>query len=149
PRAVARSTTSPSRTTTTGSGRRLRPRTGVKADWRRFLIGMLRSRCDGFGDHPLVVVDGDRVEQLPAELCEQADGGNGLLHARPAAAGPGEHRPHQRQAGPFAGEEADDLHPPAGLAEGARDAVGGPDAAVVFGRGPQVGDEVLEVAPEA
>jgi len=85
---------------------------------------MLRSRCDSFGDHPLVVVDGDRVEQLPAKLCEQADGGNGLLHAPPAVAGPVQHRPYQRQAGPLAGEAADDLHPLAGLAEGALDEFG-------------------------
>jgi hypothetical protein len=43
---------------------------------------------------------------------------------RPAVAGLVQHRPYQRQAGPLAGEAADDLHPPAGLAEGALDEVG-------------------------
>ena len=64
---------------------------------------------------------GSPVEVRAAELGEEADRGNGLVDASPAAAGPVEHGPHQRQAGPFAGESADDLHSAAGLAEGAFD----------------------------
>ncbi len=76
-------------------------------------------------------------------------GGDGLLYASPSTAGPVEHGPHERQAGAFAGEPADDLHPPAGLAEGAFDEVGVPDAAMVLSREPPVGEEVLEVVLEA
>lgn len=72
-----------------------------------------------------------------------------LLDSSPATAGPVEHGPHQRQAGPLAGESADHLHSAACLAEGALYEVGVPDAAVVFGGEAQVGDEVLEVALEA
>jgi hypothetical protein len=95
---------------------------------------MLCSRCDSRGRH-LPVVDGDGIEELAAELGEQPDRRDGLLHASPAAAGPVEHCPHQRQAGAFAGQSADDLHPPAGLTEGAFDEVGVPDAGMVLGTG--------------
>src|ERR671911_925957 len=81
---------------------------------------MLRSCCDGLGGRLLVRFDWGWIDEFSAELGEAADGGDGLLHASPAAAGPVEYRPHQRQARAFAGEPADDLHSPAGLAEGAR-----------------------------
>ena len=91
----------------------------------------------------------DWIEQLPAQLGQQSDGRDRLLHAPPATAGPVEHRPHQAQAGPLAGEPADDLYPTAGLAEGALDEVGVADAGMVLGREAQVGNEVLEVVLEA
>ena len=52
------------------------------------------------------VDDGDGGEQLPADLGQEADGGDRLLDAPPPPAGPVEHRPHEREAGPFAGEPA-------------------------------------------
>lgn len=109
---------------------------------------MLRSRCDALGDH-LLVDDGDRIEQLAAELGEQPDGRDGLLHATPAAAGVVEHRPHQRKARALAGEAADDLDPPTCLTEGPLDEVGVPDAAPVLSGEAQERDQVLEVVLEA
>src|SRR5438094_4836818 len=107
---------------------------------------MLRGGCDSFGEH-VVVVDEDVVEQLTAEFGEEADRGNGLVDASPAAAGSVEHGPHQRQAGPFAGESADDLHSAAGLTEGALYEVGVPDAAVGLGGERRGGDGVAERGP--
>src|SRR5437016_2428963 len=98
---------------------------------------ILGSLCDSFGDHILNVVDGYRAEEFTAELGEQADRGDGLLHAAPTTAGPVEHCPDQRQAGPLAGESADHLDSAACLAEGALDEVGVPDATVVLGGEPQ------------
>jgi hypothetical protein len=106
---------------------------------------MLRGGCDGLGDH--LRRDG-RVDQLAAQVLQQAQcGGHG--QAAPAAAGPVEHGPHQRQARALAGEPADDLHPSAGLTEGALDEVRVPDALPVLGREPQVHGERREVVGDA
>ena len=43
--------------------------------------------------------------------------------------------PDERQAGALTGEAADHLDPPAGLAEGALDEIGVPDAVPVLSRG--------------
>jgi hypothetical protein len=108
---------------------------------------MLRSRRDSLVDG--VLLNDVGVEQLAAKLGKQADGAEGLLHAPPAPAGPVEHRPHQAQAAALPGEPTDDLDPSAGLAEGALDEVGVPDAVVVLGGEAQVGDQVVEVTLEA
>src|SRR5438477_2356750 len=90
---------------------------------------MLRSRCDSFG---LAITSSSATStgsnSSRRKLSEQADGGDSLLHAPPAAAGPVEHRPHQRQTGALAGEPTDDLHPPTRLDEGALYEVGVPNA---------------------
>ena len=79
------------------------------------------------------------VEELAAEILKQADGGRGVDQTPPAAAGPVQHRPHQREAGPLAGEAADHLGPPAGLPEGPLEQVGVADPLPVLGLG--TGDE--------
>jgi hypothetical protein len=49
------------------------------------------------------------VEQLAAEVLEQPGGGRSVGQPGPAAAGQGQDRPDQSEAGPLAGEPADDL----------------------------------------
>jgi hypothetical protein len=75
---------------------------------------MLRGGGDGLVDHLLV---GWRVQELAAQVLQQAQRSGGHREAGPAAAGPVEHRPHQRPARALAGEPADDLGAPAGLAK--------------------------------
>jgi len=96
---------------------------------------MLRGSGDGLVDHLLWH---GRVEELVAQVLQQAQRSRGHGESAPAAAGSVKHRPDQRQAGALAGEPADDLHAPAGLAEGALDEVRVTNPAPVLGREPQV-----------
>src|SRR5215217_8083672 len=90
---------------------------------------MLRGSGDGLVDHLFV---GRWVQELAAQVLQQAQRSGGHGEAAPAAAGPVQHRPHQRQARALAGEPADDLGAPAGLAEGPLDQVGVADALPVL-----------------
>ena len=95
----------------------------------------------GGGLVDLLGVSADRcgwVEQLPAQILEQPGSGGGDGEAAPAAGGSVEHGPDQGHAAGLAGEPADDLDPAAGLAEGAFDEVGVPDAVPVLAREAQV-----------
>jgi hypothetical protein len=58
------------------------------------------------------------------------------------------HGPDEVEAGRFAGQSADDLDAAAGLAEGAFDEVGVPDAAVVLDREPQVAGQLRPVGEQ-
>src|SRR5215218_7516265 len=107
---------------------------------------MLRGSCDGLVDHLLV---GRRVQELAAQVLQQAQRPRGHREAAPAAAGAVKHRPHQRQAGTLAGEPADDLGASAGLAEGPLDKVRVPDPVPVLGWEPQVDRERGEVVGDA
>jgi hypothetical protein len=73
---------------------RWRPRSGVNGLGRGLLV-MLRGIGDGLVDHLLV---GRRVQELAAQVLQQAQRPRGHRKAAPAAAGPVKHRPHQRQA---------------------------------------------------
>jgi hypothetical protein len=86
-----------------------------------------RSRCDGLGDH---LLRDERVEQLTAQVLQQAQRLRGDGEAAPAAV---DHCPPQRQARALAREPADNLHAPARLAEGALDEVRVADALPVLG----------------
>ena len=80
---------------------------------------MLRGGCDGLGHVGSGGVVGvGRGEQVAAELLQEPDVGGCLSDTAPATAGSVEHRPHERQAGPFTGQAADDLDPATGLPEG-------------------------------
>src|SRR6266568_2375417 len=81
---------------------------------------------------------GRGLEQGAAQVLQQAQAGGGHGQAAPAAGGPVEHGPHQGEAAGLAGQAPDDLDPAAGLAEGAFDEVGVPDAVVVPGGEAQV-----------
>ena len=88
-------------------------------------------------------------EQRAAQVLQQPQAVGGHGQAAPAAGGPVEHGPDQGEAAGLAGEPADDLDPAAGLAEGALDEVGVPDALVVLGGEPQVGGQALAVGEQA
>jgi hypothetical protein len=91
---------------------------------------MLRGSGDGLVDHLLWH---GRVEELVAQVLQQAQRSRGHAESAPATAGSVKHRPDQRQAGALAGEPADDLGAPAGLAEGPFDEVGVADPVPVLG----------------
>jgi hypothetical protein len=101
-----------------------------------------------------IVVDGwsDRgrwVEELAAQVLQQAQALGGHGEPAPAAGGPVQDGPHQRQAAGLAGQPADHLGPAAGFPEGALDEVGVPDPAVVLDREAQVAGELLAVGEQA
>ena len=68
------------------------------------------ARLGGGGDR---LVDHPRkpcgVVELTAQLLQERHGGRGHDHPTPAACGAVQHRPHQAQAGPLAGQPADHL----------------------------------------
>jgi hypothetical protein len=103
---------------------------------------MLRGSGDGLVDRLLV---GRWVQELAAQVLQQAQRSGVMVSPRQPAAGPVKHGPDQRQAGALAGKPADDLHAPAGLAEGALDEVRVTDPVPVVGREPQVHRERGEV----
>ncbi len=71
----------------------------------------------GRGDRPVDhLLEPCGVVELTAQLLQQPHGGRGHDHPTPAACGAVQHRPHQAQAGPLAGQPADRLDPPASLA---------------------------------
>jgi hypothetical protein len=76
---------------------------------------MLCSLCYSLVDQ---IASARRVEQLSAQVLQQSQRLGGHVEPAPAATGPVEDCPHQRQARALAGEPADDLHAPAGLTEG-------------------------------
>src|SRR5512133_1133627 len=78
------------------------------------------------------------VEELAAQVLQQAQALRGHGHSPPAAGGPVQDGPHQAEAAGLAGQPADHLGPAAGFAEGALDEVGVPDPAVVLARDTQV-----------
>jgi hypothetical protein len=92
---------------------------------------------------------GWRVEELAAQVVQQAQPGVGGVHATPAAAGAIQDGPDQVEAAGFAREPADDLDAPAGLPEGALDEVGVPDALMVLDRESQVAGELLAAGKQA
>jgi hypothetical protein len=122
-----------------------RPRSGVNGSGCR-LPGMLGGGGDGLVDYLLWH---GRVEELAAEVLEQAQPFGGHGEAGPAAAGPVQHRPDQRQAGGLAGQPADHLGSPSGLPEGPLDQVAVADPSPVLGRKPQVDGEGGEIVGDA
>ena len=106
---------------------------------------MLRGSGDGLVDHLL----GGWVQELAAQVLQQAQRPRGHREAAPAAAGAVKHRPHQRQARTLAGEPADHLGPPASLPEGPLDKVRVPDPVPVLGWEPQVHRERGQVVGDA
>src|SRR5215203_5523487 len=96
---------------------------------------MLRGSGDGLVDHLLV---GRWVQELAAQVLQQAQRPRGQREAAPAAASAVQDRPDQRQAGALAGQPTDDLGPPTGLAEGPLDEVGVADPSPVLSWEPQV-----------
>ena len=88
------------------------------------------------------------LEERTAQVLEQPQAVGGHGQTSPAAGGPVEHGPDQGEAGGLAGAPADDLDPSAGLAEGALDEVGVPDAMVVFGGEPQAGGQAYPVGEQ-
>src|SRR5512140_1662297 len=86
---------------------------------------------------------GGRVEELAAQVVQQAQAGVGGVHAAPSSAGAVQDGPDEVEAAGLAGEPADDLDPAAGLAEGPFDEIGVPDPLVVLGGEPQVAGELL------
>ena len=84
-------------------------------------------------------------EQRAAQVLQRAQAVGGHGQAAPAAGGPVQYGPDQGEAAGLAGEPADDLDPAAGLAEGALDEVGVPDALVVLGGEAQVGGQAVPV----
>jgi len=112
----------------------------------------------GDGSDSLVVVwrvvDGwsDRggwVEELAAQVLQQAQALRGHGEPAPAAGGPVQDGPHKGQAAGLARQPADHLYPAAGFAEGAFDEVGVPDPAVVLCGEAQVAGELLAVGEQA
>jgi hypothetical protein len=87
--------------------------------------------------------------ELTAQLGQQADHGSGLLDPSPSPRGTVQHSPAQRGAGGLAGQPADHLHPPAGLAEGALDQIRVPGARPIGLGQAQVGEQGVLVVLEA
>ncbi len=123
-------------------------------DGRGFLVACML----GDGSDSLVVVwrvvDGwsDRggwVEELAAQVLQQAQALRGHGEPAPAAGGPVQDGPHKGQAAGLARQPADHLYPAAGFAEGAFDEVGVPDPAVVLCGEAQVAGELLAVGEQA
>src|SRR6266704_3573539 len=123
-------------------------------DGRGFLVACML----GDGADSLVVVwrvvDGwsDRggwVEELAAQVLQQAQALRCHGEHAPAAGGPVQDGPHKGQAAGLARQPADHLYPAAGFAEGAFDEVGVPDPAVVLCGEAQVAGELLAVGEQA
>ncbi len=81
--------------------------------------------------------------------CSSRDPAGVMAMPAPAAGGAVEHGPHQAEAAGLAGQPADDLHPPAGLAEGAFDEVGVPDPLMVLDGQTQIAGQLLSVREQA
>src|SRR2546421_6270268 len=116
---------------------------------------MLGGGSDGFGTvsdlsggHGAWPQLGGRLEQRAAQVLELAWPGGGHGEAAPAAGGPVQDGPDQGEAAGLAGEPADDLDPAPGLAAGALDEVGVPEAAVVPGGEARVGGQALAVGEQ-
>src|SRR6266487_4128455 len=88
-------------------------------------------------------------EQRAAQVLQQPQPVGGHGEAAPAGRGPVQDGPHEGEAAGLAGEPADDLDSPAGLAEGALDEVGVPYPVMVLSREPQVGGQAFPVGGQA
>ena len=69
----------------------------------------------------------------------------GVMASRASRGRRGQHSPHQAEAAGLARQPADDLHPPAGLAEGALDEVGVPDPLMVLDGQAQIAGQLRSV----
>ena len=109
---------------------RWRPRSGVNRRIGLLVGGMLGDSSDCLVVARIVVDQwsdlGRWVEELAAQVLQQSQALGGHGEPAPAAGGPVEDGPHQRQAAGLAGQPADHLGPAAGFAEGALDEVGMP-----------------------